>query len=148
MQVTYLGGEFTNAEAYTAVNNHLGATKTPLIPMFIMDRMLKVYRDYKRDGMSRSWILGEMKKKRVDITAGAYLPSDAQILGFVTALDRLERGDMPANPAERPSWSEAYEQGLGKVLTSDAAKTTGLLIGGAILLYGFTVGLGRGVTSR
>jgi hypothetical protein len=120
---------------------------TPLIPLFIVDRMLKHYREYRKDGMSHAWILGEMKRQRVQITAGAYLPSDAQILGFVTALKRLEAGDMPQNPTERPSWAEAYEMGLGKVVTSDAAKgialTVALVLGGAIVLHGFAGGVAR-----
>jgi len=148
MQVSLLGAAvFTDAEADLAVTRHLGATKVPLIPQFIVVRMLKAYREYRKDGMRHAWILGEMKKKRVDITAGAYLPSDAQILGFVTALSRLEKGDTPTDPWERPSWAEAYGMGLGKAFQSDTAKsvvlTVALVVGGAIVLHGFAGGLAK-----
>lgn len=153
MHVTRLGAlDFTDMDAYQAVNNHLGGMKVPLLPMDIVFRMLKHWRDYRRDGMGKTWILGEMKRQRVQITGGAYTPSDIQILGFVTALDRLEKGDMPANPWERPSWSEAWSEGPGKVFTSDAAKsitlTAAVILGGAILLHGFASGAGRGAASR
>lgn len=153
MHVTRLGAlDFTDMNAYHAVNNHLGATHIKLIPMDIVFRMLKHWRDYRRDGMGRSWILKEMYKQRMAITAGAYSLSDPQIYGFVTAMDRLEKGDTPANPWERPSWSEAWEQGPGKVLTSEPAKaialTAALIVGGAIVLHGFASGAGRGVASR
>lgn len=153
MHVTRLGAlDFTDMEAYHAVNNHLGSMKVPLIPMDMVFRMLKHWRDYRRDGMGKVWILGEMKRQRVQLTAGAYIPSDAQILGFVTALDRLEKGDIPANPWERPSWSESWNQGPGKVFTSEPAKaialTAALIVGGAIVLHGFASGAGRGVASR
>jgi hypothetical protein len=147
MQVTLGALDFSDMTAYQAVNNHLGAAKTTLIPMDMVFRMLKHWRQYRQDGMSRSWILGEMKRQRVQITGGAYIPTDAQIVGFVTALDRLEKGDMPANPWERPSWAEAWDTGPGKVFTSDTAKTAAisiaLIVGGAIVLHGFAGGIAR-----
>lgn len=148
MHVTRLGNlDFTDMDAYHAVNNHLGATYIKLIPMDIVLRMLKHWRDYRRDGMKRSWILKEMYAKRINITSGAYTLTDPQIYGFVTALDRLEKGDVPVNPWERPDLAEAWREGPGKVFNPEnaamAAMTVALIIGGAIVLHGFAGGVAR-----
>lgn len=152
MNITLLGASFTDDEAVTAVQYQLGRL-TSAIPENIIRKMISHWRAYKRDGMSDNWILAEMKKQRVAIggmvaTQGGAFPvlSDGQISNFVTAMQRLSKGDMPGNPWERPSWGEAFDMGLGKL--DIPWGTIALVAGGAALLYGFVSGAGKGLFSR
>lgn len=148
MRVTYLRGALDSygmAELFAYANRHFTATKTPLLPLFAFERMLKAYRNYRKDGMPSGWIVNEMKRKRVDITSGAYLPTDAQIAAFVAAMGRVEAGDVPADPNEAPSWSEAYGEGpLSKIPWGALA----LAAAGIFVLHGFATGAGKGMFSR
>jgi len=146
--------DFTDAEAVRAVQYQLGRL-TSAIPEHIILRMVKHWRDYKRDGMSDNWILAELKAQKMAIGGGTATPSgvypnlsDTQIVNFVTAMKRLSAGDMPENPWERPSMEEAYDMGLGKFMEEIPWGKIALGIGGAILLYGFATGAGKGLTAR
>lgn len=160
MRVSRLGGDYSDAEAVQAVQFQFGRLIPPLDEATIR-KMIRYYRQYKLDGMSDAWILKEMRAKRsiiggVVATPGGVYPvlTDAQISNFVTALQRLSKGDMPYNPWEKPTWEEAYASSLGKLpgLPSTLAEIPwgkiALVVGGGVLLYGFVNGMGRGVGSR
>ena len=144
MRVTRLSGAldaYGLADLYLYANRHFSAAKVATLPLFAFERMVKHYRDYRGDGMSPGWIVNEMKRKRVVITSGAYLPTDAQIAAFVAAMGRIEKGDLPGDPTEKPSWTEAYGEGpLAKIPWG----TIALAAAGIFALHGFATGLGKG----
>lgn len=148
MHVSLLGSlTLPDAEIIRHVNNHFALSKVPLIPDFIIIRLVKHYRDYRRDGMSHGWIVNEMKRQRIPITAGAYTLSDMQIGAFVASMKGIESGSFPPNPFERPSWSEAYDMGLGKAVGAVPWGTIALLALGVAAVYGIAGGVTRKVLS-
>lgn len=161
MHVTVLNGDFTDAEALLAVKYQLGNIAAP-IPEHIIRKMVGHWRVYKRDGMSDTWILAEMKRQKVAIggmtggQGGAFpVLSDNQVGHFVTAMKRLSKGDMPQNPREAPSYAETYgptldkmKKGAKDVLGEVPWGTIGLIFAAGLALHAFAGGLGRGLGSR
>lgn len=139
---------YSDLDIWKGIDNHLRGSKFRPIPMENTLRMVAQWKAYKRDGMGPTWILNKMKKKRIDVAGFGYVLNDDQIVGFVSAMKRIEKGDMPTDPAERPSWSEAYDEGVGKVVKSDGMRNM-VLAAAAILALGLAVhGFAGGVARR
>lgn len=132
-----------DAEVLKHVSNHFQGSHVPLPNYLTLTNMLKGYRSYASAGMTSPGALtNALYANRIAVTYGSGNYTLDQAAAFVAALQRLEKGDIPGNPNEGPSWSESYSMGLGKVIDKIPWGLVMLGAGAFVLLSNVGKGIG------